>query len=135
VFNGLNNSTHHLLYSYIKIVNVTLYAGISTWTTPKGVVNPTINVTEGDLVMFTVVNKDNLSHSLMINAGKGESVGTAVNVVTVAPGVANATGYFLFSLKGTYTYWDFYHSSTAVGIINSSASSTASSAIGEIPYQ
>ena len=127
LFDGFNNSTHHLLFVYDKIVNYTMNETIHGWYNKT--LNPTISVAAGDLVNFTILNGDNLSHTLEINPGNNESASSAYSVAGVVPGQNSSSGFYLFNQTGNYTYWDLYHPSTAVGIITSGNASSSSAAV------
>ncbi len=141
-FNGQNTSNFGHIYVYASQINVSIYADKNgfNYSLSSGR-NPTINVSAGMLVVFTLINHDNLSHDLVIAYGPNE-VSNYTYIAGVNSSQNESIGTYLFLTAGNYTYWDTFHPSTAVGTIqvaNSSSSAAiftamqpASPAIGEI---
>lgn len=116
-WNGNNTTAYGTIYVYVSQMNYTLYADLNGWNYTKASgVNPSLQFSTGALVNFTVVNEDGLTHNLVIGAGSNESSNYSM-IATVNSTVSEANGYFLFISAGKYTYWDTYHSTTAVGTI------------------
>ncbi len=129
-WNSNNTSRFGTIFVYTALVNTSLYADVYGWNFSKSSgVNPTISISAGTLVNFTIINEDNLTHVLEINLGNAENSSTAVAVASVDPSTNLTWGYYLFTSTGNYTYWDLYHPSTAVGIINVTNSSSSSAVI------
>ena len=112
------------------MLNQTLFADKNGWNySQTSGVNPTITVSACTLVNFTLVNEDNLTHTLVINSGNNEN-STDYTVIASVNATSNMSqGYYFFISPGNYTYWDLYHPSTSVGTINVTNASSSSSAI------
>ena len=116
LYDGFSSSTYHHLFTYVNIVNYSLSAANFVWN-QNSTTNPTLSVSAGDLVNFTIVNTDNLNHTLEVNYGNSYNSTLAVKVAEVTNGNASSSGYYLFNQTGNYTYWDYYHPNTAIGRI------------------
>ena len=92
-------------------------------------VNPTITVSACTLVNFTIVNEDNLTHTLVINSGNNENSTDYMVIASVNATSNMSQGYYFFISPGNYTYWDLYHPGTSVGTINVTNASSTTSAI------
>lgn len=124
-WNSNNTSRFGTIYIYTALVNTTLYADFNGWNySQSSGVNPTIPVSQGTLVNFTLIDEDNLTHVLEINPGNSENSSTSISVASVNSSAKTSQGYYLFMSTGNYTYWDLYHPSTAVGIVNVTNSSS-----------
>jgi plastocyanin len=133
-WNSINTSRFGIIYIYSALVNISLYADLNGWNFSKSSgVNPTINITAGTLVNFTLINEDNLTHVLEVNPGNYENSSTSTPVASVNSTIHTSQGYYLFMSTRNYTYWDLYHPSTAAGIINVSNSSSSSASISYVP--
>lgn len=127
-WNSNNTSRFGTIYIYTALVNTTLYADFNGWNySQSSGVNPTIPVSQGTLVNFTLIDEDNLTHVLEINPGNSENSSTSISVASVNSSAKTSQGYYLFMSTGNYTYWDLYHPSTAVGIVNVTNSSSNAS--------
>ncbi|MCL4451705.1 MAG: cupredoxin domain-containing protein [Candidatus Thermoplasmatota archaeon] len=127
-WNSNNTSRFGTIYIYTSLVNTSLYADFNGWNySQSSGVNPTISISQGTLVNFTLIDEDNLTHALEINPGSSENSSTSISVASVSPTVKTSQGYYLFMSTGNYTYWDLYHPSTAVGIVNVTNSSSSAS--------
>ncbi len=124
-WNSNNTSRFGTIYIYTALVNTTLYADFNGWNySQSSGVNPTIPISQGTLVNFTLIDEDNLTHVLEINPGNSENSSTSISVASVNSSAKTSQGYYLFLSTGNYTYWDLYHPSTAVGIVNVTNSSS-----------
>ena len=124
-WNSNNTSRFGTIYIYTALVNTTLYADFNGWNySQSSGVNPTIPISQGTLVNFTLIDEDNLTHVLEINPGNSENSSTSISVASVNSSAKTSQGYYLFMSTGNYTYWDLYHPSTAVGIVNVTNSSS-----------
>ena len=117
---------------YTKTVNVTLYANSLGWDYGiKGdQVNPTINITTGTRIVFTVIEDDTAPHTLTIADSPSES-STHLTLITTSQLTQNI-GHtvivsYVFNTVSTWTYWCEIHATTMVGKINvlSSANTSA----------
>lgn len=114
--------------------NVTLWADASGWDYNHGTVNPTMYFPVCSQVNFTVIEEDNLPHTLTINAGPKESSSIltllTTSEITQIPGHISHTHYIFFK-SGEYTYWCTIHPTTMVGniFINATSNSTSSSVV------
>ena len=125
-----NTSKYGLIYVYTNMVNQTLYADVAGWNYSSnmsyGPVNPTLTFSQYTLVNFTIIDEDNLTHSIIINPGVSENTSyTALAKVTKDH--PTASFLYFFSETGNYTYWDGYHPSTSVGLITVTNSTSAGS--------
>ncbi len=132
-WNSNNTSRFGIIYIYSALVNASLYADVNGWNfTKSSGVNPTITISAGTLINFTLINEDNLTHVLEINSGNKENSNTSAAVASVNSTTNKSQGYYLFMSTGNYTYWDLYHPSTAVGIIEVTNSSSSSASVSYI---
>lgn len=115
-WNYYNRSMSGSIYVYNKTMSLTLYADFNGWNYSKGAVNPSFTFSQFTLVNLTVVNLDNLTHSLILNPGNNENSSYS-SIANLTPGVNSTSVMLFFGTAGNYTYWDSYHPSTAVGSI------------------
>ncbi|MGP6293233.1 cupredoxin domain-containing protein [Caldiplasma sukawensis] len=114
--------------------NVTLWADASGWDYNHGPTNPTMYFQVCTKVNFTVIEEDNLPHTLTINAGPNETSSTltllTTSDITQTPGHVSKANYTFFK-SGEYTYWCTVHPTTMVGhiFINATSNSTSSSVV------
>lgn len=123
-WNYYNESSYGLIYVYVSTAKQTLYASLQGWNYSKGTLNPTLHFSQYTLVNFTVINLDNLSHSLIINPGTSSN-SSYTPIANVTSGVSNASATVFFSSSGNYTYWDMYHPTTAIGLVLVTAINTS----------
>ena len=129
-FNGQNSSQFGNIYVYTSLLNQTLFADKNGWNYSQiSGVNPTITVSACTLVNFTLIDEDNLTHTLVINRGNNENSTDYTVIASVNASSNMSQGYYFFISPGNYTYWDLYHPSTSVGTINVTNSSSTASAI------
>ena len=118
------------VYVYTSLLNQTLFADKNGWNySQTSGVNPTITVSACTLVNFTLIDEDNLTHTLVINTGNNENTTDYTVIATVNATTNMSQGYYFFLTPGNYTYWDLYHPSTAVGTINVTNSSSGASVV------
>ena len=129
-FNGLNTSQYGYVYVYTSLLNQTLFADKNGWNySQTSGVNPTITVSACTLVNFTLIDEDNLTHTLVINTGNNENTTDYTVIATVNATTNMSQGYYFFLTPGNYTYWDLYHPGTAVGTINVTNTSSGASVV------
>ncbi|MHB1507645.1 MAG: cupredoxin domain-containing protein [Cuniculiplasma sp.] len=109
-------------------MNITIYADSGGWNYSHGPINPTLYIPLDYIVTFTVIEEDNLPHTLTINKGAKENSGASLTLVssgqlTQVPGhVAKAT--YEFFTTGVYTYWCTFHPATMVAQIQVNATAS-----------
>ncbi len=120
--------------SYTKTVNVTLYANALGWDYGiKGdTTNPTINVTAGTRIIFTVIEDDTAPHTLTIADSPKES-GTHLTLITTSQLTTTightVTASYIFDKVGPWTYWCAIHPTTMLGTINVLPAANASAQV------
>lgn len=97
--------------------NITLYAYISGWTSPTlPGSNPTITVTQGDTISFTVIGGDTLIHRLLVDIDNSSITTDCPNTGpdqcsgVVGQGQTSSIAPFAAPSPGTYYYYCTYHS-------------------------
>lgn len=130
-------------------INQTIYADSAGWNYSHGSINPTLYFPLDYKITFTVIEEDNLPHTLTINKDKNYASGssltkyengaTALTLVTTGqltqiPGHVAKASYIFFQ-PGNYTYWCAIHPTTMLARIqvNGTASGTAATSIVSQP--
>ena len=97
--------------------SITLYAYLSGWTSPTlPGSNPTITVTQGDTVSFTVIGGDTLVHRLLVDIDNSSITTDCPNTGpdqcsgVVGQGQTTSISSFVAPAPGTYFYYCTYHS-------------------------
>lgn len=120
-WNYYNRSGFGLIYVYSSNTSTTLTANLNGWDYPSINLNPTLAYSQFELVNFTLINGDNLTHTLVINPGSSKNSSYSA-IATVVPGENSTSVLYFFEIAGNYTYWDSFHPSTSVGLIKVSSS-------------
>lgn len=114
-------------------MNITIYADAAGWNYSHGAINPTLYFPLYYVINFTVIEEDNLPHTLTINTGPTETSSSltllSTGQITQIPGHVSKVSYEFFK-TGIYTYWCMIHPTTMVGQIevNSTASNNTTAA-------
>jgi len=91
---------HIVLYSYPKVIEIATGINYDAWTFNGTVPGPTIFVTQGDMVVFTLINNSTMPHSMDFHAAE---IDWATAYASVPPG-GNKTFSFVPHYPGVFMY-------------------------------